>query len=318
MNSISKRPKKHTPKYVALKLYCQSQKTTEQMPQKEEKETHKVATTTPIKWMKKDKEVNDETSFCIIAVQISHLLTFKRHIPNLFTLTNLLLGLIAIGLTFSGFIVLASYCILLASLFDFLDGFMARILKASSELGKQLDSLADLVSFGVAPSFIACQIFVWAGDEQLISNYLQDVVNKKTTYFLPFIALLIPLFSALRLALFNINENSASFVGLPTPANALFYISIPLAVAYQNDHLITQLLLQQEVFSVVVILLSGLMIAKLECLSLKLTSYDWSSNQWRYIFMLMSLLLILIFHFVAVPIIILLYLLFSLFNTIKK
>lgn len=277
-----------------------------------------MATKVPTRQMKINKEVNDVASFCIIALQISYFLSIYRHIPNLFTLSNLALGLLSISLAFSGQLVLASYGILLAVVLDFFDGFFARLLDASSEIGKQLDSLADLVSFGVAPAFIVFHLFVSFYDEFLISDYMKGVIEGEYINLIPFMAFIIPLFSALRLARFNTEQSGSSFAGLPTPANALFYASLPLAMNFQSDSIITQQILSEEVLTSAVVLLSWMMVSKIEFLALKFSSYDWSSNQWRYILLLASLSLLLIFHFVAVPIILLLYFIISLVNTIKK
>lgn len=280
--------------------------------------SHEVAMKKLIKQMKTNKAVNDVPSFCIIALQISYLLTIYKYIPNLFTLSNLVLGLLSIALAVSGYIDLASYCILLAALLDFCDGFFARLLDASSEIGKQLDSLADLVSFGVAPAFIVFHLYVNFEKSLLISDYLVLLIESENTNLMPFIVFLITVFSAIRLARFNTQKISNSFAGLPTPANALFYISLPLAQKFQHDSVITQFILQEEVLTTAIVLLSWMMISKIEFIALKFTSFNWSSNQWRYVFLGASLLLLLIFHFVAIPIILILYFITSLVNTIKK
>lgn len=268
--------------------------------------------------MKINKEVNDVSSFCIIALQISYFLSIYRHIPNLFTLSNLAFGLLSISLAFSDHLVLASYSIVLAIVLDFCDGLLARLLNASSEIGKQLDSLADLVSFGVAPSFITLQLFVSFYDDILISDYISSLIKGEHRYIIPFIVFIIPLFSALRLARFNNQQTIGSFAGLPTPANALFYGSLPLIMNYQSDSFISQFLLREEVLTTAVVLFSWMMVSNIEFLAFKFSTFNWDSNKSKYLFLTASFVLLLIFHFVAVPIILLLYFIFSLVNTIKR
>ena len=147
----------------------------------------------------------------------------KKYILNFITLLNLATGLTGLVFVFHNELNLAIYLVFLCGLFDFLDGFAARMLKSYSDLGKSLDSLADIVSFGVLPAFIAFSAFsVYGGDE----IYYQ---------IFPWMALLIPVFSALRLAKFNVDESqSISFSGLPTPANAFMVISA--VFVFLNEH----------------------------------------------------------------------------------
>jgi len=145
---------------------------------------------------------------------IKHLLKIKEQIPNAITLLNLLTGCIAIVFGFEDQLVIASCLIGLAAVFDFFDGFAARLLKVSSPIGKELDSLADVVSFGIVPGVILYRL--------LSGNIDCPVINIAGKNIVPFIAFLIPLFSAIRLAKFNTDERQTdSFIGLPTPANAI-------------------------------------------------------------------------------------------------
>ncbi|MDR1950913.1 MAG: CDP-diacylglycerol--serine O-phosphatidyltransferase, partial [Bacteroidales bacterium] len=142
----------------------------------------------------------------------------KKHLPNTITLANLFCGCLSIVATFSGQIGMAGFLIFLAAIFDFLDGFFAKLLNAQSELGKQLDSLADIVSFGVAPAMIAFRI-------------MHVHYDKLPFEFFPYIAFVMVLFSALRLAKFTIDTRQTEhFIGMPTPANALFWASLPLVL----------------------------------------------------------------------------------------
>ena len=190
-----------------------------------------------------------------------------KHIPNLITLGNLAFGILAILFAFGGNLTLASKCIIIGAFLDFFDGFFARLLKSSGEMGKHLDSLADLITFGLAPSIIVFQLLFFLKTESYFtaSNNLSDY----STHYLPYIAFLIPLFSAYRLAKFNIDSRqSDSFIGLPTPANALFFISIPFIVEY-GEGLVYDLIYEKGFIVISVIFLSLLMISEIKLIALK-------------------------------------------------
>ncbi|OZA56958.1 MAG: CDP-diacylglycerol--serine O-phosphatidyltransferase, partial [Sphingobacteriales bacterium 39-40-5] len=141
----------------------------------------------------------------------------KKHIPNSVTCLNLFSGCLGIVFAFQGNLIWASYAIVIAAVFDFFDGMLARLLKAYSDIGKELDSLADMVSFGVLPSVIIYQLFALSPQIDFGADWLS------------FSAFIIAVFSALRLAKFNIDtRQSENFIGLPTPANALLIASFPL------------------------------------------------------------------------------------------
>lgn len=196
----------------------------------------------------------------------------------------------------------AAIFIIIAALFDFFDGFVARLLKVSSPIGKELDSLADVVSFGVAPGMI---IYTWlVRCTEGISPLHQGAVYD----FLPFIALLVPALSAVRLARFNLDENQAtSFLGLPTPANAMFLGFLPLAadrLVFLNNFWIVWLL---------TIVFSLLLVSNIWMLSLKFKDFKWKGmNIARYILLILGAVMIPIFHWGAFPIIIMAYILISL------
>lgn len=142
----------------------------------------------------------------------------KKHIPNFLTSLNLFSGCIAIVMAFEGAFFWVVFWVIVAAIFDFLDGMAARVLNAPSKIGKELDSLADVVSFGVAP---AAAVFIML---RSYTNYLDSLTSIQS--YIPYLAFIIPVFSALRLAKFNIDERqTSSFLGLPTPANALFWVS---------------------------------------------------------------------------------------------
>ncbi|MCM2302908.1 MAG: CDP-alcohol phosphatidyltransferase family protein [Flavobacteriaceae bacterium] len=239
----------------------------------------------------------------------------KKHIPNLFTFLNLSSGLIGILFVLENQLTAAAIMVLLGIFFDFFDGFFARILKVSSELGKQLDSLADLVTSGVVPGFIIFQLLKqsaasWGGNEVL--NMLQ-VGN-----YLPFIGLIIPLASAYRLANFNIDERqTSSFVGLPTPANALLIVSIPLIMAYSQNNEIVELI-QRPFFLVTITIIGTLLLnAEIPLFALKFKNYQLKENMIKYIFILLIIVLVSWLQFIAIPIIIILYVVLSIIERLN-
>ena len=240
-------------------------------------------------------------------------MNIKQHIPNTLTIMNLFSGLISLILTFEGNYVYASVFIFIAAVFDFLDGNAARLLHAYSELGKQLDSLADMVSFGVAPGIM---IF------QMISTHCAGSCNMlERMHITPYFAMLIPVCSALRLAKFNIDlRQEVNFIGIPTPANAIFFASIPLVLYVQPgmfslihlDFLVT-FFSNTRILTILAVFFSYLLISDFKIFSMKFKNLDWSGNQLRYVFMISSLTLFILFFLSAVPIIILLYILMSIF-----
>ncbi|WP_417591099.1 CDP-diacylglycerol--serine O-phosphatidyltransferase [Owenweeksia hongkongensis] len=233
----------------------------------------------------------------------------KSFIPNLLTLANLACGLLAIVSIFSSDYKQAAILMTMSQVFDFFDGFAARLLKVHSELGKQLDSLADLVSFGVAPGFLVFKMFQM--------SYLS---GEPSPDFLPYIALLIPLLSALRLAKFNIDTRQADyFIGMPTPANALFLYSIGLMGIYTDNETVQNIILHPFLLTAITIITSFLLVAELPLMSLKVKNMKWKENKGRIILLLGIVLLLVIFRFRALAFIIPFYLLLSLvFKPNKK
>ena len=224
----------------------------------------------------------------------------KKHVPNAITCLNLFTGCLGIVFAFQGELIFAAYAILVAIVFDFFDGMLARLLKTYSEIGKELDSLADMVSFGVLPSAIIYQLFLQSPQLGSISNWLN------------LSSFLIAVFSALRLAKFNIDpRQSENFIGLPTPANALLIASFPMILNEGNFFLSSYIL---NPFSLFIFSLGTgiLLVAEVPLISLKFKTLKVSDNLLRYILIFSSLILLLILKFVAVPIIIFLYFLLSL------
>ena len=234
----------------------------------------------------------------------------KKHIPNTITLLNLIAGCVGIYLVFRNNLTGAALCIWIAAVFDFFDGFAARLLRVKSDLGLQLDSLADMVSFGVLPGFI---MFILIENMSMVEP--GTLINPE---YSPFLALLIPVFSALRLAKFNIDERQTEeFIGLPTPANAFFISGFPL-VLYQigQSEEISNIMIVQTLFNpyflvAVCIIFSLLLVAEVRLMSLKFKSFGWKENRIRYIFLLIAVVLIISMKLFAIHLIVLVYLLLS-------
>ena len=213
----------------------------------------------------------------------------KKHIPNFITSLNLFAGCIAIYYGFRGNYELVLLFVLLAAAFDFADGMAARLLHAYSPMGKELDSLADVVSFGVAPGVLVLSMLSQSG----------------LPYWMGFTGFIIPVFSALRLAKFNIDERQASsFIGLPTPANALFWVGL----GYSFSEI---LIVNSWYILAFTLIFSGLLVSELPMFSLKFKNLKWKDNQIQYIFLIISLLLIAIFGTKALALIIAWYIVFS-------
>ena len=234
----------------------------------------------------------------------------KKHIPNTITCLNLVCGCIAIVCAFEGNLVWSAYLVGIAAVLDFLDGFAARILKVHSEIGKQLDSLADMVTFGVVPGMVMLVLI----HESLLEN------KKWVSYLfydkqipIPVLAFFITIFSALRLAKFNIDTRQTdSFIGLPTPANALLICSLPLIIKYSPE--LRYVVMNSQLLLFLTFLLSYLLIAELPLFALKFKNFGWADNKIRYVFLIISLVLLIVFQFVAIPLIIFLYIIMSVVN----
>lgn len=222
---------------------------------------------------------------------------FKQHIPNLVTCLNLVSGMAGIYYVLEGNVLWAAYFVILAAVFDFLDGFLARIMDAYSELGKQLDSLADLVTFGVLPTFLVFKLI------QLDGNLT----------FLPFIAFLIGVQSALRLAKFNIDtRQSDQFIGLPTPANALFFTALPhLAI---SQPWAAKIIASPIGLIVLALLFSWLLTAELPLLALKFKNFQLKENALRYLTLAIGGISLLLFGIGGIVFAILGYIILSLVN----
>jgi CDP-diacylglycerol--serine O-phosphatidyltransferase len=215
--------------------------------------------------------------------------------------------------------------VLLGIFFDFFDGLIARLLNVQGELGKQLDSLADLVTSGVAPGVVMYKLLESSQENTHWFNKLSCTIGSwapmddKTIYFFPFIGLLLTLAAAYRLANFNIDERQvSSFIGVPTPAMALFIISLPLIQMYSDNILAINLIKNKYFLIAVTIIFSLLMNANFELFSLKFKQLSLKENWVVYLFLVIAVILIVLFKFVAIPVIITLYILLSLIKLIKK
>ena len=245
-----------------------------------------------------------------------------KQIPNLFTLLNLSCGFIAIILTLqTGETILsmqdgtwqiflpertawAAFFIGLAAIIDFLDGFVARLFKATSEMGKQLDSLADVVTFGVAPGLILYQLL------RITFAQEPDGMDTPVIWLLP--AMIFPMAAAWRLARFNIDTTTREgFEGMPTPAAGLLIASFPLLLLY-NTYNFQLLLLNKWVLYAIIVVISWLMVSRLSLLNLKFKTWGFAENKARYILLFTAVAGIVLLNWLAVPFIFLTYIAVSL------
>lgn len=240
----------------------------------------------------------------------------KKHIPNFITSLNLVSGFIAIIFAINGEPVIASWLILAAMVFDFLDGLSARVLKAYSEIGKELDSLADVVSFGVAPAIILYQ---------MIANTLLSSVPLFTgglvisSLAIQLIPVIMPVCGALRLAKFNTDTTqTTSFKGLPIPANALAVISIIIADHYSDSSIIASFTNSTAALIIFTVVISLLMVTRIPLLSLKTAHLRLKGNEGRYILAGSVILVLAILGFAGATLIIPLYIIVSLISLLFR
>jgi CDP-diacylglycerol--serine O-phosphatidyltransferase len=237
----------------------------------------------------------------------------KRIFPNLITLANLTCGLFSVIFAFQGSLELASLCIFTGAFFDFFDGFAARILKVSGELGKQLDSMADIVTFGVAPGFLLFHFMYYLSNGMVLRHSISNDV-----FFLPAtLALLIPIFSAYRLANFNIDKRqTTSFIGLPVPALAIFIAAIP-NINFEQFPIFSDIIF----LSIISVLMPILLVIKMPLFSFKFSKTEKKNsrlNIFRVTLILSTVILFFAFQFAAIPFIVILYLILSLINNLTK
>ena len=242
----------------------------------------------------------------------------KKQLPNLITLLNLLCGSIAVLFAVNGELVTTAIFVFLGIFFDFFDGLVARKLNVQSELGLQLDSLADMVTSGLVPGIVMFQLFNLADSTWIEFSYNATVGLSSSlaqNSFLPFFGLLITLASAYRLAKFNISTNqSDSFIGLPTPANTLLILSFPLILEFQNNDIINAIILNKWFLISITVLSACLMNANIKLLALKFKNFSFKDNSARFILIILAIILLVIFQFAAIPLIILTYIIISILN----
>jgi CDP-diacylglycerol--serine O-phosphatidyltransferase len=235
-----------------------------------------------------------------------------RNIPNYITIANLFCGVLSIISTFSNQLSLAAFFIFLGVFLDFFDGFFARILKIENEFGLQLDSLADLVTSGLAPSFILFKLLNANNTIQLFGEFSFEIPFSSISL----IAFLIPIFAALRLANFNIDKNQKnSFIGLPTPMTAIFIASIPLI----KSEFFNSIYSNTFTLCIISVVLSILMISKLNLFSIKVDFQENLSSQlnmMRLFMLISSLILLFFFNLAAIPFIVVLYVILSIINNL--
>ncbi len=234
----------------------------------------------------------------------------KNYIPNILTLGNLLCGTIATIYAIYEDFNSAAVFVLIGILLDFFDGFVARLLKVSADLGKQLDSLADMVTSGVVPGLIMFQLINANSEISSINN--EFLLNGSL------FGLVLTLGACYRLAKFNLDtRQSDSFIGLPTPAMCLFVISLPLIQENSNLHVVENLLESNYFLIGITLLLTFLMNAEISLFSLKFKEYSFAKNYIKYVFIIVSILMIIGLQYISIPLIILLYVIISLLQNYK-
>ena len=240
-----------------------------------------------------------------------------KQIPNIITSLNLLCGCVAIMFAVSGDLVSASFFAFAGIFLDFFDGLAARVLNAQSQVGLQLDSLADVVTSGVLPGIVMVQLLSEAltGTSLDITAIFSSTSNNTSIEsYLPFTGLLIAVASGYRLAKFNVDtRQTTSFIGLPVPANTLLILSLPLIISFQASQQITEVILTPWFLIIITLVSCVLLNAEIPLFGLKFKTWNFKDNAVRYLFLIASILLLVVLKFIAIPIIIFSYILVSLF-----
>ena len=250
-------------------------------------------------------------------------MTLKTHIPNVVTLLNAFCGSVAAIFAANSNFVMAAIFVFLGIFFDFFDGLIARKLNVQSELGIQLDSLADMITSGLVPGIIMFKLL------SLVVNSSDTFINEEWNSYihlsgvnasmLPFIAFLITMASAYRLAKFNLDEDQQDhFIGLPTPANTLLIISLPLIIEFQNNDIMNAIILNKWFLIGLTLVSSYLLNSKIDLFALKFKNWSFKNNSIRYVFLLLSVVSLIILQFAAIPLIVVIYLVMSILNNLAK
>ncbi len=230
-------------------------------------------------------------------------MTSRNQLPNILTCLNLLCGCVA-TVSVRDNVILLGGMVFLAAIFDFMDGYAARKLNANSDFGKQLDSLADMVTFGVVPGLILFKLFTWHPEQTLLGSSILFHILK---YF-PFT---VTVFAAFRLAKFNNDPRQKDFfLGLPTPAVGIFVTALPLIIRFDSFGLST-MIINPYVILLISSGLSALMVSEIPLFSLKFRDFTWRANKIQFVFLFLSLALIIFLQFTALPLIVILYILLS-------
>jgi CDP-diacylglycerol--serine O-phosphatidyltransferase len=241
----------------------------------------------------------------------------KKQIPNIITSLNLLCGCVAVLFAVSGDLISASFFVFFGIFFDFFDGLAARLLNAHSDVGLEFDSLADMITSGVAPGIVMVQLLsvsFFGSPLNMAETFSTDGWNAGMINYLPFIGLMIAVASGYRLAKFNVDtRQTTSFIGLPTPANALLILSLPLILHFQSSNWIEEIILNKWFLIGLTVVSSILLNAELPLFGLKFKTWDLKSNVIRYVFLIVCAFLLALLKFIAIPLIILIYILLSLF-----
>ncbi|OHT44586.1 MULTISPECIES: phosphatidylcholine/phosphatidylserine synthase [Flavobacterium] len=234
-------------------------------------------------------------------------MNIKKHIPNLITLINLFCGCIAVVFVSQENFLMAFCMVSLGIFFDFFDGFFARLFKVSSPLGLQLDSLADMVTSGVVPGYVMYSLFLKSADPN----------NEVALTIVPFLGFIVTLGSCYRLANFNIDTRQTdSFIGLPTPANALFILSLPLVIDFSDSLFIFEMLTNHWVLLGITLCSAYILNAEIPLFALKIKKFTVKDNVLQIVFLLICLVLVVLLQYMAIPLIIIIYVLLSVVNNI--
>lgn len=240
-----------------------------------------------------------------------------KQIPNIITSLNIMCGCVAVLFAVSGDLIIASVFAFLGIFFDFFDGLAARLLKAQSEIGLQLDSLADVITSGVVPGVVMFQLLnlsIFGHMQTLTEIFSLEGWNVSFNNYLPLLGLMIVIASAYRLAKFNVDTRQTSgFIGLPTPANTLLILSLPLILEFQFSDLAETIILNKWFLIGMTLLSCVLLNAEIPLFALKFKTWDFKSNAVRYVFLLLCVVLLVFLKFLAIPFIILIYILLSMF-----
>jgi CDP-diacylglycerol--serine O-phosphatidyltransferase len=233
---------------------------------------------------------------------------FRKHVPNLITMLNLSSGVIALVYAFETNLQMAFFWVCMGIFFDFWDGFFARIFKAQSAIGLQLDSLADMVTSGVVPGVVMFKML-----EGIMQDEMFDLSwDSMYLVTIPFLGFIITLASCYRLAKFNVDSRQTdSFIGLPTPANALFIMSLPLIANRTESDMIFTFISNPYVLVGITLLSAYMLNAEIPLFSLKVKYFNWETNKIQIIFLILAVLLLFFFQYLGIPLIILSYVLIS-------